>query len=731
MPKPIKRATIDQQIRELEAAIEAQAPASGQVGGASGDVVLFANLPLSEPTRAGLRRGKFETTTDIQRLAIPHALAGRDILGAAKTGSGKTLAFLVPLVEDLFRARWGREDQIGALVVSPTRELALQIFEVLRVVSHEHAFASAMLVGGTDVHAEQKRASRAQVCVCTPGRLLQHLEQTASFDVTGLRVLVLDEADRVLDMGFKEQLEAIVSYMPAPRSDGGPRQTMLFSATQTKSVGDLARLSLRDPEYISVHQTDRQATPAALKQSYSIVPLPNKLDVLWSFIRAHLKHKTICFFSSCSQVRFVDAVFRRMQPGLSVMALHGKIKPVKRTLVYQDFVSKPAAVLLATDIAARGLDFPAVDWVVQVDCPEDAASYIHRAGRTARYTQGGNALLLLMPTEAEAFLRELAEHKVDVQRSKVNPARQSESITPKLRSILASDVTLKERAQKAFKSYLRSVHLQPNKAVFDIRQLPMSEFAASLGLPSAPRVRFLEGGESGRDELRAKKNVSKKLMALEGDTQADGASTAVKKRNPTKLERLMKRQARQRQSEGAAAEDDEDDGLVLVRAPAATATPAAPPAVAPAPGVGGGAAAKPAKQRPVKISESGVAKGAAGQRIVFDDDGEAQDPFAALAKTAATPGAKHTIAADALSFAERAAKRLRDEDAADRAEEKRKLKQRKLDRKLKARGETGAAAAAPVTLGTAADRGSDDDVGSPDEADDPETLALKLIEKRF
>jgi len=718
MPKK-KRSAIDEQISELEAAIEARAPASGQVGG--GNVVQFADVPLSEPTRAGLRRGKFETMTDIQRLAIPHALAGRDILGAAKTGSGKTLAFLVPLVEDLFRARWGREDQIGALVVSPTRELALQIFEVLRVVAHEHAFASAMLVGGTDVHAEQRRASRAQVCVCTPGRLLQHLEQTASFDISGLRVLVLDEADRVLDMGFKEQLEAIVSYMPAPRSDGGPRQTMLFSATQTKSVGDLARLSLRDPEFISVHQADRQATPAALKQSYSVVPLPMKLDVLWSFVRAHLKHKTICFFSSCSQVRFVDAVFRRMQPGLSVMALHGKIKPVKRTLVYQDFVRKPAAVLLATDIAARGLDFPAVDWVVQVDCPEDAASYIHRVGRTARYTQGGNALLLLVPTEAEAFLRELAEHKVDVERSKVNPARQSESVTPKLRSMLASDVALKELAQKAFKTYLRSVHLQPNKVVFDARQLPMSDFAASLGLPKAPRVRFLEGGESGRDELRAKKNVSKKLLALEGELQAgaDSEAAAVKKRNPTKLERLMKRQARQRQPDGASEATDGDDGLVLVRAPAsATATPT------PGPGPGPGAqSAKPAKQRPVKISESGVARGAGGQRVVFDDDGEALDPFAALAKTAAPPGgAKHAIAADALSFAERAAKRLRDEDVADRAEEKRKLKQRKLDRKLKAKGEPTAAL---VTLGSAHQGDDGAEEGS------PEARALKLIETRY
>jgi ATP-dependent RNA helicase DDX10/DBP4 len=415
----------DEDIPRLSALIAAQTPPSGTVDlSAETSASKFKDLPLSSPTLAGLKRGGFSVLTDIQRVAIPHALAGRDILGAAKTGSGKTLAFLVPMVEDLYRARWSREDRIGALVVSPTRELALQIFEVLKVLAHEHAFSVCMLVGGSDFAVEQKRAARTQVAVCTPGRLLQHLEQTASFDATNVRVLVLDEADRLLDLGFSEQLQAILSYMPSPRSAGGERQTMLFSATQTnKSVSDLARLSLADPEYVSVHRADKEATPAGLRQSFTLCPLPNKLDLVWSFIRSHLKNKTIVFFSSCSQVRFVDAAFRRLRPGVPVMALHGKIKALKRTLVYQDFVARPAAVLLATDLAARGLDFPQVDWVLQADCPEDTASYIHRAGRTARYKQGGNALLVLTPDESRAFLPQLAQAKVTLKKLGVNPEK--------------------------------------------------------------------------------------------------------------------------------------------------------------------------------------------------------------------------------------------------------------------------------------------------------------------
>ena len=224
------------------------------------------------------------------------------------------------------------------------------------------------------------------VLVSTPGRLLQHCEQTYGFNCDNLQVLVLDEADRILDMGFADQMNAILGYMPLGANAGGERQTLLFSATMSTSVKRLVeKLGMSSSaERIRVHEQSKSATPSNLQQLYMVCELQDKLDVLYSFIRTHLKSKIIVFFSSCQQVKFVDMAFRRLRPGVPLMALHGKIKQARRMHIYYNFLEKPAAVLFATDIASRGLDFPAVDWVVSFDAPEDTKCYIHRVGRTAR-----------------------------------------------------------------------------------------------------------------------------------------------------------------------------------------------------------------------------------------------------------------------------------------------------------------------------------------------------------
>ena len=207
----------------------------------------FESLPLSIKTQESLADNKFEICTEIQAAAIPHALAGRDILGAAKTGSGKTLAFVIPVLELLFRERWSREDGLAALIISPTRELAMQIFDVLRLVGKKHDFSAGLVTGGKkEYEEEQMRIIGMNILVATPGRLLQHFEETPGFESGQLQVLVLDEADRILDMGFQVQLDGVLQYLP------NTRQTMLFSATQTKRVKDLARLSLKDPQYLAV-----------------------------------------------------------------------------------------------------------------------------------------------------------------------------------------------------------------------------------------------------------------------------------------------------------------------------------------------------------------------------------------------------------------------------------------------------------------------------------------------
>ncbi|KAH1263710.1 hypothetical protein AAZX31_02G273200 [Glycine max] len=452
----------------------------------------FEQFPLSKKTKDALRESKFVVMTDIQRASLPHALCGRDILGAAKTGSGKTLAFIIPVLEKLHRERWGPEDGVGSIIISPTRELAAQLFDVLKVVGKHHNFSAGLLIGGRkDVDMEKERVNELNILICTPGRLLQHMDETPNFDCSQMQVLVLDEADRILDSGFKKELNAIISQLPKRR------QTLLFSATQTKSIQDLARLSLKDPEYLSVHEESVTSTPTLLKQIVMIVPLEQKLDMLWSFIKTHLQSKTLVFLSSCKQVKFVFEAFKKLHPGIPLKCLHGRMKQERRMAIYSEFCEK-RSVLFSTDVAARGLDFnKAVDWVVQVDCPENVASYIHRVGRTARYKSDGKSVLFLLPSEIQ-MLEKLKAAKVPVHFNK--PRKELlQPVSSLLASLLVKYPDMQHRAQRAFITYLRSIHIQKDKDIFDVMKLPIDEYSASLGLPMTPKIRFLNQKIKSKD----------------------------------------------------------------------------------------------------------------------------------------------------------------------------------------------------------------------------------------
>ncbi|KAL3471112.1 P-loop containing nucleoside triphosphate hydrolase protein [Aspergillus californicus] len=494
----------------------------------------FSDLPLSEPTVSGLTSSHFKTLTDIQSRAISHALKGRDVLGAAKTGSGKTLAFLVPILESLYRKTWSEHDGLGALIISPTRELAIQIFEVLRKIGRYHTFSAGLVIGGKSLREEQERLGRMNILVCTPGRMLQHLDQTAFFETHNLHMLVLDEADRIMDMGFQQTIDAIVGHLPPGR------QTLLFSATQTKKVSDLARLSLQDPEYVAVHEAASSATPSKLQQHYVVTPLPQKLDTLWSFIRSNLKSKTIVFFSSGKQVRFVYESFRHMQPGIPLLHLHGRQKQGGRLDITTRFSQAQHAVLFSTDVAARGLDFPAVDWVIQADCPEDADTYIHRVGRTARYEREGRAVLFLDPSEEKGMLKRLEQKKVAVERINVK-ANKQQTIKHQLQNMCFKDAELKYLGQKAFISYVKSVYVQKDKDTFKIKDLKLDDFAASLGLPGAPRIKFIKG-----EDTKGRKNASRATANISSDEEASDEDGEKKKKPKekevrTKYDRMFER----------------------------------------------------------------------------------------------------------------------------------------------------------------------------------------------
>ena len=407
------------------------------------------------------------------------------ILGAAKTGSGKTLAFLVPILEKLYSLKWSRDDGAGAVVITPTRELAYQIFECLKLVGKEHGFSAGLIIGGKDLKFEWNRVSNCNILICTPGRLLQHLDENPDFNLDNLQLLVLDEADRCLDLGFSAAINSIVANLPAER------QTLLFSATQTRNINDLARLSLTNPALVSAHENASVATPERLRQSMIVTEVEHKVNILWSFIKSHRRKKIVVFVSSCKQTKYFTEVFSKLKPGMSVMGLYGTLHQLRRMQIYDNFCQKDTAVLFATDIAARGLDFPGVDWVVQLDCPEDHTTYTHRAGRTARYEAGGEALLVLTTSEEDAMTRLLDANRIPVEKIEVNP-NKIQPITGKISALLAGDKALKETTQRAFVSYIKSVHHMKNKKLFDVKSINLEKFAESLGLASAPRVRFLE-----------------------------------------------------------------------------------------------------------------------------------------------------------------------------------------------------------------------------------------------
>ena len=289
----------------------------------------FSSLELSPRTAAAIAAMGFATMTEVQARTIPPLLAGRDVLGAAKTGSGKTLAFLIPAAELLSRARFCPRNGTGALVVSPTRELAMQIYAVARdLLSGKGAGGGeeggqrphqqpggpepaapapppasqthGLVMGGANRRAEAERLAKGvNLLVATPGRLLDHLQNTRAFVTRNLAFFVADEADRILEAGFEEEMRQIVKLLPRDR------QTALFSATQTTKVEDLARLSFkRAPLYVGVDDGQAAATREGLEQGYCVVPAAARFLLLFTFLRRNAKKKVIVFFSSCASVKY-------------------------------------------------------------------------------------------------------------------------------------------------------------------------------------------------------------------------------------------------------------------------------------------------------------------------------------------------------------------------------------------------------------------------------------------
>lgn len=389
----------------------------------------FASLKggVSEATLRAIEEMGFTEMTEIQAKCLTPLLKGRDLVGAAQTGSGKTLAFLIPAVELINKLHFMPRNGTGVIIISPTRELSMQTFGVLKELMAHHHHTYGLVMGGSNRQVESEKLGKGvNILVATPGRLLDHLQNSPDFLYKNLQCLIIDEVDRILEIGFEEELKQIINLLPSKCiptciiKDSllnfislyiERRQTMLFSATQTARIDALSKLALKkEPIYVGVHDNQETATVEGLEQGYIVCPSEKRLLVLFTFLKKNRKKKVMVFFSSCMSVKYHHELFNYID--LPVTSIHGKQKQTKRTTTFFQFCNAESGILLCTDVAARGLDIPQVDWIVQYDPPDDPREYIHRVGRTARGSgTSGHALLMLRPEEL-GFLRYLKAAKV-------------------------------------------------------------------------------------------------------------------------------------------------------------------------------------------------------------------------------------------------------------------------------------------------------------------------------
>ncbi|XVF11677.1 hypothetical protein REPUB_Repub08aG0047900 [Reevesia pubescens] len=442
----------------------------------------FESLGLSEPTFKAIKEMGFQYMTQIQARAIPPLMIGKDVLGAARTGSGKTLAFLVPAVELLYNARFTPRNGTGVIVICPTRELAIQTHAVAEDLLKYHSQTLGLVIGGSARRGEAERIVKGvNLLVATPGRLLDHLQNTKGFIYKNLKCLIIDEADRILEANFEEEMKQIIKYLPKQN-----RQTALFSATQTKKVEDLARLSFQTtPIYIDVDDGRKKVTNEGLQQGYCVVHSSKRFILLYSFLKRNLSKKVMVFFSSCNSVTFHAELLRYIH--VDCFDIHGKQKQQKRTTTFFDFCKAEKGILLCTDVAARGLDIPAVDWIVQYDPPDEPKEYIHRVGRTARGEGAkGNALLFLIPEELQ-FLRYLKAAKVPVKEYEFDEKKMA-NVQSHLEKLVANNYYLNKSAKDAYRSYILAYNSHSMKDIFNVHRLDLQAVAASFCFSSPPKV---------------------------------------------------------------------------------------------------------------------------------------------------------------------------------------------------------------------------------------------------
>ncbi|OCH95049.1 DEAD-domain-containing protein [Obba rivulosa] len=352
----------------------------------------FRSLGLIDPLLEALDQLHFTTPTEIQVEALPHALQGRDIIGVAATGSGKTAAFALPILQKL----WEDPKGLFACVLAPTRELAYQISQQFESLGSAMGVRCVTIVGGMPLMEQAVAlAKRPHIIVATPGRLNDHLENTKGFSLRSLQFLVMDEADRLLDMDFGPIIDKILKVIPKERT------TYLFSATMTTKVAKLQRASLSNP--VRVEVSEKYSTVSTLLQYYLFIPLVQKDVHLIYLANALAQNSIIIFTRTVHDAQRLSIILRTL--GFPAVPLHGQLSQSARLGALGKFKSGGRKVLVATDVASRGLDIPSVDVVINYDIPTHSKDYIHRVGRTARAGRSGKSITLVTQYDVELVQR--------------------------------------------------------------------------------------------------------------------------------------------------------------------------------------------------------------------------------------------------------------------------------------------------------------------------------------
>ncbi|CAN1309254.1 DEAD-box ATP-dependent RNA helicase 31 [Linum perenne] len=482
----------------LEKKYEAKViPSSTGSSTASSTASSFDQCSVSPLTLKAIKDAGYENMTVVQAATLPVILKGKDVLAKARTGTGKTVAFLLPSIEVIVKTPPADHDNkrppILVLVICPTRELALQAAaEANKLLKYHPSLGVQCVIGGTRLALEQKKlqANPCQILVATPGRLRDHLENTAGFatKVKGVKVLVLDEADRLLDMGFRKDIDKIIAAVSKER------QTLLFSATVPPEVRQMCHVALkRDHEYINTVEEGSEETHAKVSQMHMVAPLQKHFPLLYALLRDHIAdnvdYKVLVFCTTAMVTRLVADCLGELK--LNIREIHSRKSQSYRSKVSDEFRNSKGLILVTSDVSARGVDYPDVTLVVQVGIPSDREQYIHRLGRTGRKGKEGQGVLLLAPWE-EFFLSTVK----DLPISKADVPTIDPDTTKKVERALSNvEMKSKESAYQAWLGYYNS-DKKIGKDKFKLVELA-NEFSRSMGLDNPPAIPKITLGKMG------------------------------------------------------------------------------------------------------------------------------------------------------------------------------------------------------------------------------------------